>query len=148
MRRQTVNRRAGIGAGRLLPPRFFQISTRTGGFGNGINHGDKQNRKKFAYKLELLVTRRTFFTKRDLNKLNQGELTFSLVDKFRLSGKGQTGRVKLYCRPRAVLETARFLSVALPARLSLDLNDSPTSIQLGLHKDFSRILTLWQRGFV
>jgi hypothetical protein len=47
-----------------------------------------------------------------LNKLNQGKLTFSLVDKFRLSGKGQSGRVKLYCRPRAVLEAASLTLVA------------------------------------
>src|ERR1035437_4520216 len=43
---------------------------------------------------------------------------------------------KKECRSRAVLEAARFLSVALPSRLSLDLNDSPTSIQLGLHLRF------------
>jgi hypothetical protein len=33
------------------------------------------------------------------------------------------------------LEAAGFLSVALAARLSLDLNDSPIKIQLGLHEN-------------
>jgi hypothetical protein len=48
-------------------------------------------------------------------------------------------KVKQKFKPSAVWEAAGFLSVALPARLSLDLNDSPTSIQLGQHGEFFRI---------
>jgi hypothetical protein len=46
------------------------------------------------------------------------------------------GKVEQECRPMAVLEAASIVSVALPAQLSLDLNNSPTSIQLGLHSKF------------
>jgi hypothetical protein len=44
-------------------------------------------------------------------------------NKIQLSDSGLSGKVGQECRPMAVLEAAGFLSVALPAQLSLDLND-------------------------
>jgi hypothetical protein len=60
------------------------------------------------------------------------------VNTFSLPARRFSGKVKPECRPRAVLEAARLLPVALPAQLSLDLNGSPTKIQLGLHLNFYR----------
>jgi hypothetical protein len=60
----------------------------------------------------------------------------NIFNEFQLSIGRLFGKLETECRPRAVLEAASLTSVALPARLSLDLNNSPTPKQLGLHLKF------------
>jgi hypothetical protein len=65
----------------------------------------------------------------------------NIFNEFQLSVGSLFGKLETECRPRAVLEAASLTLVAWPARLSLDLNSSPTSKQLGLHSKFYGNLT-------
>jgi hypothetical protein len=92
---------------------------------------------KFSALLQIRTTRnrKKFFTKQKEKQSWPMQPDFSPVDMFLLSLESASGKVTARCRPRAVLDTARFLPVALLAQLSLDLNDSPTKIQLGLRSN-------------
>ena len=133
MRRQPIQGGASVPTSRFLSATLFQINRRaTGGrrqrLGNGINHATTKREILRLGKTELLNLGDTFFTSTRKDKWT----SFSCQPKgFLENWRQNAGRGRFWKPPD-------FLPVALPVRLSLDLNISPTPEQLGLHRKSSQ----------